>query len=72
MYKLILDDTYMVILLYRKGTITESLYLADPTKLERGKEHIPSQHLQKIAAVASTNQNFANNFKVFYTRTLSS
>jgi len=71
-YKLILDDKCMVILLYRKGTITKSLYLAGPTKLERGKEHISSQHLQKVAAVASTNQNFANSFKVFYTRNLSS
>jgi hypothetical protein len=56
----------MVILLYRKGTIAKSLYLAGPTKLERGKELTSPQHLQKITAFASTNQNFANNFKVFY------
>jgi hypothetical protein len=66
-HKLILDDTCMFIMLYRKGTIAK--YLAGPTKLERGKEHISPQHLQKITAVASTNQNFANNFQVFYTRT---
>lgn len=46
-YMLMLDDTCMVILLYRKGIITKCLYLADPTKLERGKEHISSKHLQK-------------------------
>ena len=71
LYKLILDDTYMVILLYRKRTIARSLYLAGPTKLERGKEHISPQHLQKLTAVVFTNQNFSNGLKVFYTRTLS-
>jgi hypothetical protein len=70
-HRLILDDTYMVILIYRKGTIAKYLYLAGPTKLERGKKHISPQHLEEITAFASINQNFANNFNVFCTRTLS-
>ena len=52
--------------------ISNAVYLAGPTKLKGGKEHISPQHLQKITAVASKNQNFANNFEVFYTRTFSS
>ena len=68
-HKLILGDTYIVIMLYRKGAIAKSLYLAGPTKLEGGEEHISPRHLHNITAVSSTNQNFAKNFKVFYRRT---
>jgi hypothetical protein len=45
--------------------------LADPEKLERGKEHVLPQHLQKkIAAATSTTETLSKQFSSFLTQGL--
>ena len=55
-------------LFYRQGTITRTLYLADPAKLKRGKEHILHNTYKNSSSHFYNKNIFTTNLKCFTQR----